>query len=211
MKKFFTAMVMAAAFMTVVPTQAQVKFGLKGGLNVTNMSMDSKVFDASNRTGFFVGPTVLVNLPIVGLGIDASALYDQRDAKLKASTTGTDIDKTLSQKSVMIPINVRYGIGLGTLASVYAFAGPQFGFNVGNKDQTLVENVAGWRLKDSNFSINVGLGAIIANHLQISANYNIACGTTGEATVANTTSTLASQLIGSTKTNAWQIALAYYF
>jgi opacity protein-like surface antigen len=211
MKKFFTAMVMAAAFMTVVPTQAQVKFGLKGGLNVTNMSMDSKVFDASNRTGFFVGPTVLVNLPIVGLGIDASALYDQRDAKLKTTEGGYDVDKTLSQKSVMIPINVRYGIGLGTLASVYAFAGPQFGFNVGNKDQTLVENVAGWRLKDSNFSINVGLGAIIADHLQISANYNIACGTTGEATVANATSALASELIGSTKTNAWQIALAYYF
>jgi hypothetical protein len=208
MKKFFTAMVMAAAFMTVVPTQAQVKFGLKGGLNVTNMSMSSDVLNASNRTGFFVGPTVLVNLPIVGLGIDASALYDQRDAKL----SGSDVDtKTLSQKSVQIPVNVRYGIGLGTLASVYAFAGPQFGFNVGEK-KTVLEDANDWRFKDSNFSINVGLGAILASHLQVSANYNIACGKTGEANVTDATTKLGKAIIGnSTKTNAWQIALAYYF
>ena len=208
MKKFFTAMVMAAAFMTVVPTQAQVKFGLKGGLNVTNMSMSSDVLNASNRTGFFVGPTVLVNLPIVGLGIDASALYDQRDAKL----SGSDVDtKTLSQKSVQIPVNVRYGIGLGTLASVYAFAVPQFGFNVGEK-KTVLEDANDWRFKDSNFSINVGLGAILASHLQVSANYNIACGKTGEANVTDATTKLGKAIIGnSTKTNAWQIALAYYF
>lgn len=211
MKKFFTVLAIAAAFMAAVPAQAQLKFGLKGGLNVTNMSMSSEVLDASNRTGFFVGPTILFNLPISGLGIDASALYDQRDAKLKTAQNGYDIDKTISQKSIQIPINIRYGFGLGTLASIYAFAGPQFGFNVGDKNQTLYKDVAGWRLKDSNFSINVGLGAIIASHLQISANYNIACGTTGEATLLNTTGTLAKEALGSNKSNAWQIALAYYF
>lgn len=33
---------------------AQVKFGLKGGLDVINMSLSNNVFDASNRAGFFI-------------------------------------------------------------------------------------------------------------------------------------------------------------
>lgn len=33
---------------------AQVKFGLKGGLDVINMSLSNEVFDASNRAGYFI-------------------------------------------------------------------------------------------------------------------------------------------------------------
>ena len=83
MRKIFTAAIVAATMLfSTSSAQAQVKFGLKGGLNVTNMSLNSEVFDADNQTGFFIGPTVKFTLPIVGLGIDASALYDQRDAKI---------------------------------------------------------------------------------------------------------------------------------
>ena len=48
MKKIFTMMLVAMALMMAVPTQAQIKFGLKGGLNVTNMSFSSDVIDQSN-------------------------------------------------------------------------------------------------------------------------------------------------------------------
>ena len=78
MKKFLTVVVLFAALMTAVPAKAEVKFGLKGGLNLTNMRFDSSVADKSNQAGFFIGPTVKFTIPIVGLGFDASALYDQR-------------------------------------------------------------------------------------------------------------------------------------
>lgn len=55
MKKIFATLVLSA--LMALPLSAQVKFGLKGGLNVTDMSLSSEVFDASNRTGFFIGPT----------------------------------------------------------------------------------------------------------------------------------------------------------
>lgn len=67
-----------------------------------------------------------MTLPIVGLGVDASALYDQRDAKLE--------DEKVSLRSINVPINVRYGIGLGSMASIYLAAGPQFGYNIGDKN-----------------------------------------------------------------------------
>lgn len=213
MKKIFTAAFVAAAMLfSVNSAQAQVKFGLKGGLNVTNMSLDAKVLDASNQTGFFVGPTVKFTLPIVGLGIDASALYDQREAKLTVSDNEVS-DNKLKTQAINIPINVRYGVGLGSLANVFVFAGPQFGFNVGDKNQSIIKDVADWKLKTSTFSVNVGLGATLLSHLQLTANYNIACGTTGDVTVLGALGDVAQDAIGTKKgkANAWQIGLAYYF
>ena len=213
MRKFFTAAIVAASMLFAASSaQAQVKFGLKGGLNVTNMSLNSEVFDADNQTGFFIGPTVKFTLPIVGLGIDASALYDQRDAKVKGELEGESAKSKIKNQSINIPINLRYGVGLGSTASLFLFAGPQFGFNVGDKNQSLFEDAAQWRLKSSTFSVNVGLGAMLLSHLQISANYNIACGKTGETTVSDVADETVQQMFKKRgRANAWQIGLAYYF
>ena len=213
MRKFFTAAIVADSMLFAASSaQAQVKFGLKGGLNVTNMSLNSEVFDADNQTGFFIGPTVKFTLPIVGLGIDASALYDQRDAKVKVEDDGSSVESKIKNQSINIPINLRYGVGLGSTASLFLFAGPQFGFNVGDKNQSLYKDVAQWRLKSSTFSVNVGLGAMLLSHLQISANYNIACGKTGETTVSEALGTTAQEVFSKRgRANAWQIGLAYYF
>lgn len=186
---------------------AQIKFGLKGGVNVTDMSLNSSVFDASNRTGFFVGPTIKVQLPLVGLGIDASALYDQREAKIKVGNTTTK--ETLRSQAINIPINLRYGWGLSSMANIFLFAGPQFGFNVGDKDQKITESST-WSVKNSNFSLNFGAGVTLLSHLQLTANYNVVCGKTSDATITEGIEQLTNKEVRS-RANAWQIALAYYF
>ena len=201
MKKILTLVVLLATI--TVAAQAQVKSGVKGGLNITSMKLDKSVADKSNQAGFFIGPTVKFTLPVVGLGIDAAALYDQRSAKV--------LDETLKQQSIQIPINLRYGIGLGSTASFYIFAGPQFGFAIGDKVTELANDAADWSLKDSNLSANVGLGLMLLNHLQVSANYNIALGTTGEVDVNNAINTAWNTAIGKAKANAWQLSVAYFF
>ena len=99
MKKVLTLIVMAVAF--AMPSQAQTKFGIQAGLNLTNISdfsLDAAGIENAiqSKAGFFVGPTVKFTLPIVGLGIDAAALYDQREAK----TNG----ETLKSQSIQIPL-----------------------------------------------------------------------------------------------------------
>ena len=100
-----------------MPLHAQVSFGLKGGLNETKLSLNQSDLEESisNKSGFFIGPTVRFTLPIVSLGMDAAVLYDQREGEAK------DTGEKLQQKSIQIPIHARYGIGLGTLASLYLF------------------------------------------------------------------------------------------
>ena len=200
MRKLFTLVVLVAATLVTIPAQAQFKFGLKGGLNLTDMSFSVDDVDVSNHAGFVIGPTAKFTLPIVGLGLDASVLYDQREAKLKGA------DDKIKQQAINIPINLRYDIGLGSLAAVYLAAGPQFGFNIGDKHQTLVEDVSEWKLNDSNFSVNVGLGVMLLGHLQVGANYNIVCGKTGEVTVIDG---VEEAFRG--RSNTWQISAAYYF
>ena len=199
MKKFLTVVVLFAALMTAVPAKAEVKFGLKGGLNLTSMSLDANAISKSNQAGFFIGPTVKFTLPIVGLGFDASALYDQRKAEVD--------DTSIKQQSIQIPINLRYGIGLGSTASIYFFAGPQFGFNVGDKD--IKTDVGNWTFKSSNISANVGLGLMLLGHLQVSANYNFGLGKTGEFDEYLPGAVNAIKENG--KLNAWQIGVAYFF
>lgn len=214
MKKLITLLVFAVAALTVQPASAQIKFGLKGGLNITKMSLDNDVFSTSNRTGFFIGPTVKFSLPIVGLGIDASALYDQREADIDDVdiSYGDDVSNPYSgtvkvkQQAINIPINLRYEIGLGDLAGIYLAAGPQFGFNVGNKNKSLWSDKGEWKLKSSNFSVNVGAGVMLLSHLQIGANYNIVCGKTGEVTVID-----GVEKAFRGRANTWQISAAYYF
>lgn len=205
MKKFFSLLVVAVSLLAATPASAQVSFGVKGGLNVTDMKLSEDVFDASNQAGWFIGPTIKVALPLTGLSVDGAALYDYRSAKVTAGT-GSE-EETIKQQQIAIPVNLRYGIGLGSVASVFAFAGPQWGINVGDKDFNWTSG-SSYSLKKSNFSMNVGLGATLAKHLQVTANYNIACGKTADVNLTK----VAEQVSKSKSRNSsWQIGLAYFF
>ena len=211
MKKILSLVFMVAAMMYATSANAQVKFGLKGGLNVTSMSFSEDVVDASNQTGFFVGPMVKVTVPIVGLSFDAAALYDQKEADVKYVGTNGDFGQAnVKQQSINIPVNVRYGFGLSSLANIFLFAGPQWGINVGGKNFTWNET-SSYSLKKSNFSVNVGAGVTLLNHLQISANYNIACGKSADASFSKARDAVTNAGKDKSHNNSWQIALGYWF
>lgn len=211
MKKVLSIVFLVAAMLFAANANAQIKFGLKGGLNVTSMSFCEEVFDASNKTGFFVGPMVKVTVPIVGLSFDAAALYDQKEADVKYTGTEGELGKVnVKQQSINIPVNVRYGFGLSSLANIFLFAGPQWGINVGDKNFKWNES-SSYSLKKSNFSVNVGAGVTLLNHLQVSANYNIACGKSADASLSKALDAAANAGKDKSHNNSWQIALGYWF
>ena len=201
MKKIFTTIVLMAAMLVVIPAKAGINFGIKGGYNITNFSLSKDVIAKDNQQGFFIGPSLKIGIPVLPIGFEIAALYDQRDAKLEG--------EKISQKSINIPINVRYELGLGDMAGIYVAAGPQFGFNIGDKSFSF-DDVADYKLKDSNLSINLGAGLRLVKHLEIGFNYNIALGKTGEFNVIDGAGE-ALGINGNGKANAWQISAAYYF
>ena len=137
MKKVLSFIALAVSVLFANPAQAQIKLGVKGGLNVSNLKLDDDMWAADNKAGFFFGPMVKVTVPVTGLSFDVAALYDQKEAKVKVADDvvgGTYNSTTVTQKFIDIPVNVRYGFGLSSLANIFLFAGPQWGINVGNKN-----------------------------------------------------------------------------
>ena len=191
MKKIVSTLVVMLCLFMAVPSQAQVKFGLKGGLDISKL--DTKVSD--NRTGFFVGPMIDVTLPIIGLGIDVAALYSQ---------SGIDVNNKSSEKlkSVEIPVNLKWTLGLGSTFGVFIAAGPQFGFSINDGWKQLMEES-----NKSFVSVNVGAGLKLLRHLQVGVNYNIGASKLGEMIVDSSEGKLRSGI----RKNSWQVSLAYMF
>ncbi len=205
MKKVIALVVLAAAM--TLTTQAQgIKFGVKGGLNITKMSFSEDVFKSDNKVGFFVGPALKISLP-AGFGVDVAVLYDERsadvtggykaeDSKLVVNTDG----ETIKQKSIQVPVKLRYNIGFSSLAGLYLALGPQFGFPVA--DKVFDTDFGEYRLKDANLSINFGAGVYVLGHLEFGVTYNLAAGKSGEFKNWDDVDT---------HNHAWQISAAYYF
>ena len=195
MKKITCMALMAAALLMATPAQAQFSWGIKGGVNLGSndlMALKDKNYalDASNYTGFFIGPKAEVRIPILGFGIEAAAMYAQ-----KGMSVGEG--ETFKQNSFQIPLNVKYAFGLGNIANVFIAAGPEFGFNVGetqkvfnnlitdDKTNVTTGGISAYVAKKSTLAINVGLGATLLNHLQVAINYNMPWGKTSEFTYIN--------------------------
>ena len=187
MKKVLCTLFVAVCCMAMaIPANAQVSFGVKGGLN---LSKDWKIADTTinnvkeNSTGFFIGPMIEATVPIVGLGVDGAVMYSQRGSG------------DLKQQGIEVPVSLKYSIGVGDMAAIFFAAGPDFYFNLKDVD------IAGIDKKDAQVGLNLGAGVKLINHIQIGVNYQFALG--------NSFKIMNSDV--KNKLNTWQISLAYMF
>ena len=200
MKKIFGALLIAVCIGMAMPAQAQIHFGVKGGLNLSKASFSNvkENFKKDNFTGFFIGPMAEFNIPIVGLGVDAALLFAQRGIKV----SDADADVTVKQNGIDIPVNLKYNIGLGSLAGIYLAAGPDFYFNF-KGDKKYIDEAVELKNKKAQVGINLGAGVKLIKHLQIGFNYNIPFGD-------SYTLKAAGEALGA-KNKTWQISAAYIF
>ena len=107
MKKILSILMVIACLGMAMPAQAQIKFGLKGGLNITTLSFSEDAFKGDNRTGFFIGPMAELTIPVIGLGVDVAALYNQAKGKTDYYEEQASQDETL--KSIEVPYGQHVG------------------------------------------------------------------------------------------------------
>lgn len=205
MKKTFILW-MLVGFVGIGVAQAQqesFRLGIKGGVNFTSFYFKGSDFTSENKAGFFIGPIIYFRLPVPGLAMNVAGLYNQHEAKFS--------DATVIQRTFDIPVNVRYFIPMGEKFSLFAEAGPQIAYTLGDRTFNFKDSDFGqvnWRLKDSNISANIGGGINVA-HLQIGISYNVSLGKTGDFQWNDATE---HQLLHtSSKVKSWQISAAYYF
>lgn len=201
MKKILSILMVITCLGMAMPAQAQIKFGLKGGLNITTLTFSDDVFKGDNRTGFFIGPMAEFTIPVIGLGVDVAALYNQAKGKADYYEERASQNETL--KTFEIPVNLKWSFGMGSTLGAYIAAGPQFGFNVGRGLYRIGSET--FDMKKSYITFNVGAGVKLIRHLQIGLNYNFSLNKLAKARIENYEGSV------DMKKNTWQVSLAYLF
>jgi hypothetical protein len=155
-------------FIGGITTQAQLKFGIKAGVNLSKASLNSTIASTiadnlvvENLTGFQVGPMVEFTIPILGIGADAAILYSQEGFKIE------NIEESYKTNNLLIPINLKYKLTFLDVVGAYITAGPYAKFNLSNdlKDQ--------YESKSFGAGLNFGLGVELLGHLQVGVNYQL--------------------------------------
>lgn len=227
MKHLLSICAGALALLLATPANADCQFGIKTGLNITSMKIKDVKFntgagavadkiadqlagniqDPDNRCGFFIGPTVDFSLPIVGLGMETSLLYNQKVVEME--------ETKVKQNLLSWPINVKASVGLGDVIGIYGAIGPQFDFNIGDKNwKDLDMDEMKW--KKTTVSLNLGFGVKAMKHIQAGLTYNIGLGNTAEYERDSKLSTatdlgMATIKNMNAKTNTWMFSVAYMF
>lgn len=165
MKKIVSLIVLAVMTLVAVPVQSQVRFGVKGGLNISSVHFNREIVNDDNVTGFNIGPMIEGTVPLIGVGFDAAILYSQKGLGLK----GHD---DVKNDYIDVPVNLKWKFGLPILKG-YLTAGPYVGFRVGGEKFWDIPNEVGDQLQAKSFNagLNFGAGVEVIKHLQVGFNY----------------------------------------
>ena len=203
--KTFSKKLLAIAIVAVVTTitaTAQLRLGVKAAVGINNIKWDNEIIDhvKKNMVGYSVGVTSEFSVPIVGLGVEASALYTHRRAELTDNNTGF----TYKRDYIEIPVHAKYKLQLPALSNVvtpFAFAGPNFAFLARSSDDK-----DAFKDRTMAISLDLGAGAEIMKHLQLSVSYSLGMNKAFEYVGVNDKTT---NIAG--KDKCWTISAAYLF
>lgn len=199
MKKTTFALLLIGVILAVQPLTAQIKFGIKAGVGLTELKLSGPLADnlsKKNRVGFFTGPMAEFIIPVVGLGMDASLLYTERNADLQGVR--------ISERGIDLPVNLKYTLGLGSTLGVYLSAGPAFFFDFNKNRQVVLIQEMNWEKRRIEVAVNMGMGVRLLRHLQIGISYNMPLRNSAKL-ITNGVEQAAY------KAQTWQLSAAYIF
>ena len=103
MKKLFVLFLGVLIFST--SSYSQTRFGIKGGLNFTNMSNISSNFNQTweNQIGYQLGLALQFKVPIIGLAIQPELMYST------VKSTLNNNDGELNLDYITLPVNFQLG------------------------------------------------------------------------------------------------------
>lgn len=104
---------------STLAAQSPVSFGIKGGVNMANIS--GADYDTDPRNGFTIGASLDISIPLSPIGIESGAYFSQK---------GTDGQSTLKLDYIEVPVLAKISFGPPGPVSPHFIAGPYAGFNI---------------------------------------------------------------------------------
>ena len=153
---------------------AGFRWGPELSLNVNNYHWPQPLLHTSQRPGFNVGLKSEVMIPGIGFGVDFGLRYSMHGANYDFGAHEVWASSGLGKEnvwfhSIQIPVDIRFKWtrmnGLEDIVAPLVYAGPVFSFTAATSDCPAIEYPAG------SVAIQVGLGAELWKHLQVTAGY----------------------------------------
>ena len=172
MKKLLT--VLAAL---VIAVSAHAQFGIIAGVTSPSQELQEAYDNYSLIDQYHAGITVKIPL-FLGFAVQPSLIYDVQGRTIEDFTSGTEVapEQSFSKVgSIQLPVQIQWGLGIGGIGRVSAFAEPYVGYMV---DETTF-NFDGQKLEDKDweftnrltYGAGVGVGVEVLKHIQVSARY----------------------------------------
>lgn len=186
-----------ALIVATLPAAGQARFGLRAGVSVDKLRFDRDIIDSNHRLGYNGGLVLDLNIPVVGLGFEASAMYTYRNSRL------TDGSRSFKRHYIEIPVYARYRMALPTVERICAplvFTGPSFSILFSE------DAPSGYKNNKTYLSWDVGAGVDLFRHLRITATYGLG--------ISKALEYIDSQYNGSTvkgKDKTWTLSAAVMF
>lgn len=183
--------------------KADLRFGVKAGLDVSALHFDKSTFDSDNRAGFTAGIMGEFTVPVIGIGCDLSVMYVRRNSKWMEENF-SDAATEMKNDYIEIPLNLKYKfgfLGIGKIIAPFITTGPSVAFLT---SRTAINDFA--KNKTCDFAWNFGAGVQLFNKVQIAASYGLGLSKAIEVIDKNINTT---NING--KNRYWTITAAYLF
>jgi opacity protein-like surface antigen len=162
MKNLFRLSVLSAFLLIAFVSQAQVNYGVKGGLNVSTLSGYSKIAETKHKPGFNIGLVGQINLPS-NVFIQPELLFSQEGIRGKK-------DKKFSNRMLnylQLPVYVGYKLDAGLGLNVIVGVGPYLACGMGGTNKPFKHSMKRF---DAGFS---AMGGIQFEKVQLTLGYDL--------------------------------------
>ena len=202
--------------------QAQISFGVRAGLNLTNMKMSysEESIDGKMKSGIQLGVVSEIEITKF-LSIQPGLLFAQQGYKneIPAGVTGVYYKQTVTLNYIQIPVNAICKLYFGTV-TLLGQAGPYIGYGINGKIKTKIpeeQRTISFGSEDNDYmkALDFGFGfgtGVQSGPFQAGISYNI-----GLTKIAKTTDFSGGCVIGlprskeKAKNNGFVITLIYLF
>ncbi|MEG2079890.1 porin family protein, partial [Chryseobacterium sp.] len=182
MKKLILGLAVTASSLAFAQTtttksmsSSDVRFGIKGGMNVSSLSKDGTLEDQGSKIGFNAG--LFATIPVAeSFSIQPEVLYTQYGEKYDQVVLGNRYSRARHLDYVAVPVMFQYNF----VPNFYVEAGPEFGVLVSAKNKfknetnnNVITESGNYKDDLNSFNLGIGLGAgyYFTDNIGVTARY----------------------------------------
>ena len=181
-------------------------WGITGGMNVTKIDLNKNwdnMTEPQSDKGWYAGITGLLSAPIVGIGVDGSIVYSQEEVNI------SEDNDSKTARFISLPVHLRYDFRIPVMEEIfvpYLMAGPQFNYALNDLKFAYEEGESGKAIlkKSNSWRLDMGLGFILFDRVQLSYSYGIPVGPSNKIKEAD-------DVVNTYKAGAHRMGLSVYF